>query len=77
MPYWGQGDDPVVIGCYTVDCLAAVLVGVRSVSSSSGCSDPSPILGWSWLADSNAILLLVLRGLFLTGTDPKPVELSC
>lgn len=76
-PYWGQGDDPVVIGCCIVDCPAAVPVGLTLVSGSSGCSNPSLTLGWSWLADSNAISLLVLRGLFLTGTDSKPVEPSC
>lgn len=68
-PYRGQGDDPVVTGCYIADCLAAVLVGLMFI--------PIPILGWSWLTDSNAVLLLVLRGLFLTGTDFKPVEQSC
>lgn len=60
-----------------MDCLTAMLVGLRLVSSSSGCSNPSLTLGWSCLADSSAVSLLVLRGLFLTGTDPKPVEPSC
>lgn len=29
------------------------------------CSNPSLTLGWSWLADSSAVSLLVLGGLFL------------
>lgn len=68
-PCWGHGDDPVVTGCYIADCLAAVLVGLVFI--------PILILGWSWPTDSNAVLLLVLRSLFLTGTYSKPVEWSC